>query len=945
MPHSAPNTHSAPCRSYKYPNAWNSLSSKHCSLEFDAAAGAFIVLDSSTNGTFVNGERIGRGSVGLLRPGDRLGLSIVAPPGAAGAPGIVDTVEYELRSEPAGMPASEVPAAASPAAAAAATGAGAAAQPTPGGGSSSGGSNGGAGDGGNGDTPCTHKRRQQDISPPAAGKRARSSSGGAAEVDATAQLRQLASHNQVLRERNDQLRAQLDAAEAALAAADAERARVADAGRLELSQLNEARAADAAAAAAAAEQLRHEIAVASSHASAIQEEVERMRGELAAAQEAAAAAQAGRAAAEAEVGMARADAKSARELCLAAEATARAAERQLAASERRCTALQEGLESEAEKRVLLRVGLASIQAALRSRAEQEQADAHDLATVRAALTAIAARHANGGGSEPEEQLLLLQEQLGECGTMAATAGADAAAGTPTPGGTMVMTGSGMAAAGGTQRKVHHTPPPPQQQQPADVSMTQTFGTPANAGATAALLLHSSTAPLPSRGNHDTPPAPTPPSIAVGAALPTTATRANNAVLPELTQELLPGDANAAGTTLQLPRCAVMAALAAAAGQQPVCVDLDMKMQDAECDDDDDGGGGVGVVVVAREAAGSSGPDGAVVPDCSDVAVQPSADVGSPAAGLLLASEPLAQPMLAAEGGVEPCPLLVPAPQREVCNGRGAEDNEASQQNGGMTANAAPLESSGTGNDCGHSPSAHGRQGGSDATDMDPPSAQADGMQGRGVSAPPPPPPTTEMGAGCGALHDNMAQEGRAEALAMERGALSCVPEAVVGTGGTDVDDDAIRCDNDDGRESCKTAGDDDGGDCRGGHEAGQSDVTGGGDEAGDRRVGVQDECYSHEEADNANVSSEGGEGDEGDGLGPTDSSQRDQEALDCVEAVPCTVQGRPLGQPAGVAFADVSNAPVASSQVGCPAACASPASQACSALAQAAQPAGENLYF
>lgn len=128
---------------YKFPNQWNSLSSRHCSLAFQAGAtegevrptpaaraslsfslgvlhstqissafwgpqvfkaadaptccsliacpslppslqqGEWLVTDTSTNGTFINGAKIGKGSSAVLKPGDMLGLSVVtnaAPP-------------------------------------------------------------------------------------------------------------------------------------------------------------------------------------------------------------------------------------------------------------------------------------------------------------------------------------------------------------------------------------------------------------------------------------------------------------------------------------------------------------------------------------------------------------------------------------------------------------------------------------------------------------------------------------------------------------------------------------------------------------------------------------------------------------------------------------------------------------------------------------------------
>lgn len=43
------------------------------------------VTDSSTNGTYINGAKIGRGNTEALHVGDKLGLSIMVPGGAASA--------------------------------------------------------------------------------------------------------------------------------------------------------------------------------------------------------------------------------------------------------------------------------------------------------------------------------------------------------------------------------------------------------------------------------------------------------------------------------------------------------------------------------------------------------------------------------------------------------------------------------------------------------------------------------------------------------------------------------------------------------------------------------------------------------------------------------------------------------------------------------------------
>lgn len=114
---------------YKFPNHWNSLSSRHCSLAFQATEGEvrhtscrrrarpvswcgiqhkdqlcflrpqgfgdrwctnllrcllhsscctqWLVTDTSTNGTFINGVKIGKGNSAVLKPGETLGLSVV----------------------------------------------------------------------------------------------------------------------------------------------------------------------------------------------------------------------------------------------------------------------------------------------------------------------------------------------------------------------------------------------------------------------------------------------------------------------------------------------------------------------------------------------------------------------------------------------------------------------------------------------------------------------------------------------------------------------------------------------------------------------------------------------------------------------------------------------------------------------------------------------------
>lgn len=58
--------------------------------------GSWHVKDTSTNGTFIDGAKLGKGNSGTLLPGQRLGLSLVAPAAPAAAPansGFVNTVE------------------------------------------------------------------------------------------------------------------------------------------------------------------------------------------------------------------------------------------------------------------------------------------------------------------------------------------------------------------------------------------------------------------------------------------------------------------------------------------------------------------------------------------------------------------------------------------------------------------------------------------------------------------------------------------------------------------------------------------------------------------------------------------------------------------------------------------------------------------------------------
>jgi hypothetical protein len=43
--------------------------------------GHWLVTDTSTNGTYINGVKIGKNKEGVLKLGDTLGLSVVCPPG------------------------------------------------------------------------------------------------------------------------------------------------------------------------------------------------------------------------------------------------------------------------------------------------------------------------------------------------------------------------------------------------------------------------------------------------------------------------------------------------------------------------------------------------------------------------------------------------------------------------------------------------------------------------------------------------------------------------------------------------------------------------------------------------------------------------------------------------------------------------------------------------
>jgi hypothetical protein len=58
---------------------------------FPAAQGEWLVTDTSTNGTFINGAKIGKGSSAVLKPGDTLGLSVVT----GTAPAVANFVTVE----------------------------------------------------------------------------------------------------------------------------------------------------------------------------------------------------------------------------------------------------------------------------------------------------------------------------------------------------------------------------------------------------------------------------------------------------------------------------------------------------------------------------------------------------------------------------------------------------------------------------------------------------------------------------------------------------------------------------------------------------------------------------------------------------------------------------------------------------------------------------------
>lgn len=54
--------------------------------------GQWLVTDTSTNGTYINGAKIGKNNSAVLRAGDKLGLSVMTPPNAT-AVNYINTVE------------------------------------------------------------------------------------------------------------------------------------------------------------------------------------------------------------------------------------------------------------------------------------------------------------------------------------------------------------------------------------------------------------------------------------------------------------------------------------------------------------------------------------------------------------------------------------------------------------------------------------------------------------------------------------------------------------------------------------------------------------------------------------------------------------------------------------------------------------------------------------
>jgi pSer/pThr/pTyr-binding forkhead associated (FHA) protein len=55
--------------------------------------GHWEVTDTSTNGTFVNGTKVGKGNKATLMPGQTLGLSVVTAAGQLPAADYINTVE------------------------------------------------------------------------------------------------------------------------------------------------------------------------------------------------------------------------------------------------------------------------------------------------------------------------------------------------------------------------------------------------------------------------------------------------------------------------------------------------------------------------------------------------------------------------------------------------------------------------------------------------------------------------------------------------------------------------------------------------------------------------------------------------------------------------------------------------------------------------------------
>jgi hypothetical protein len=79
----------APCNSFHFYQLNSSIVAAVKALQ-----GRWVVTDTSTNGTFVNGVKIGKSSSAVLKPGDRLGLSIIAPSSVpTQTPNFINTVE------------------------------------------------------------------------------------------------------------------------------------------------------------------------------------------------------------------------------------------------------------------------------------------------------------------------------------------------------------------------------------------------------------------------------------------------------------------------------------------------------------------------------------------------------------------------------------------------------------------------------------------------------------------------------------------------------------------------------------------------------------------------------------------------------------------------------------------------------------------------------------